>query len=51
MWALRQGGWQAHFKKLFVYDENVLRERGGQQYWCLVRCWREGNMQRFDGML
>jgi len=27
-----QGDWQAHFKKIFVYGDNFLHERGGQQY-------------------
>jgi len=39
------------FKKLFVYGDYFLHERGGQQYSCWVACWRKRNVQRFDGML
>jgi len=33
MRGLGQGDWPAHFKKLFVYGDNFLHERGGEQYW------------------
>jgi len=33
--------WQVHFKKRLVYGDNFLHERGGQQFWCCVACWRE----------